>query len=112
MLGNDRAEEFNELLDSGDAATTQAAMETLKHLRDDPSRFSAATPGHAINDEAYRYAAETFGEELASEIQTLSAALNEGHVSSAQAIATASRNPKLLAALLSGAQAGMWTISL
>lgn len=112
VLGAEKAAEYNELLESGDEGQTRAAMETLRHLRESPQNFTAATPGHVINDEAYRYAVETFSEPVAEQIRTLSAAVNEGHVSSAEAIATASRDPKLLAALLTGANAGMWTISL
>ena len=74
VLSEELVTEYNYLLESGDSAQTQAAMETLKH-RDDPSQFSAATPGHVINDEAIRYATETLGEEISSQIQTLSSAV-------------------------------------
>lgn len=112
VLGTAHSEKFNELLDSGDDATVTATMETLKHLRDTPQHFSQATPGTAISDEAVRYANETFGNSIGSDIQVLSSMVNEGHLSSADAIAQASRNPQLLAALLAGAKANMWTISL
>ena len=112
VLGNERSAQFNSLLESGDEAQSRAAMETLKTLNESPQYFSAASTNATLNSDQMSWATETFGEDIAGSIRTLSDVVNSGQVSAADAIATASKDPKVLSALLIGARQGMWTLAL
>ena len=112
VLGNERSEQFNELLESNDEFQTTAALETLKALHEDPSQFSAADPGSTLNQDQIDWARDTFSDDIASSIKTLGDVVNSGQVSAAEAIKVAAKDPKVLSAILTGARAGKWTIAL
>lgn len=112
VLGTERSQQFNSLLESGVESQSKAAMETLKTLNDSPEFFSTANTNAVLNSDQVSWASETFGEDIASSIRTLSDVVNSGQVSAAEAIKVASRDPKVLSALLTGAKAGMWTLAL
>ena len=111
-LETEVAQGFNQNLASEDEGTIRATMETLHHLNESPEMFDSASNATEITQDGYDAAVEAFGAEIANDVMTLSQAVTSGQVSSAEALATASRNPKLLAAVLSGAQAGFWKIAL
>jgi len=110
VLSQQSAENLNELLRSDDDEVKSLTMNLVHQLKETPQYFASShTP--LTTENANNLVAE-FGEDLGGEIITLSAAVANGVVTPAQALATASKSPRLVQGLITAAQRGLIRIAL
>lgn len=101
FLENDTIENINNVLGSDDPEVVQNVSQAIKQV--DASMISTEQGSAELSYAATSYFAELAGEEVANDIATLTAAVATGAVSRADALATASKSPRMLQAMLSAA---------
>ena len=95
---NDRIQALNANLDSGDEATVRATYAFTRELVARPNQFADASsaPDGGFTEDTFNRCVEEVGQEQAEMIRTIGLAVTTGQISTAEALRTASGDPKLL----------------
>lgn len=112
VMGEELAPAFNELIESDDEEVRVGALRTVQHLRKDPNSFISAEDSTGISETTEAEIAQEYGTELAHAVSVLGNGVASGAISSQQAIATASKDPRLLNVLYQLASSGRIRIAL
>ena len=104
--------EFNTMISGSDELTKVGALDTIKHLRQNPQAFSSASDSTGVDEYTEKQIAAQYGEELAHAISVLGNGVASGVITTSQAIRTASSDPDLKNALFALAQQGIIRIAL
>lgn len=112
VLGPSLIEDLNTNLDSDDELERVAALDVVKHLRQSPQAFVSHQESTGISQDVEASIAAEFGAETAHNIAILGNSIAQGLIKPSDAIRTASQDPALLRALMSGAQKGLFRIAL
>jgi hypothetical protein len=112
-LSEESTSQLNEILSSDDELTVRTSMQVLEGLKDHPEAFSTdRSSWNTISQDQFSQLVDLVGAENANDIQTISAAIASGVATPAEVLKTVSRDPVLLKALITGAQAGVYQLML
>lgn len=108
------SEEFNQMLSSGDEATTRATMQTLKHLNESPALFDTSGSAGVMTQASYNEGVEAYGKEIMDDLMLTSQMVASGQINGAQALKTLTGKgtTKHLTSLMDGAKRGLWQINM
>jgi cell division protein FtsB len=114
LNSEERIASLNANLDSGDEAVVRSTFAFTRELVERPDQFADAgsAPDGGFNEDTYNRCVEEVGAEHADMIRTLGLAVISGKVSTAEALRTASGDPKLLTNMMLLSRKGIIKIAI